>query len=291
MDGFDLPRGAGDTAAKQRKAIIPDPPQRREPRRRPDAPGVDPLPQPRRRQAARLGPAGPALRDARASSSTKHYQWMIRTDYLPRICARGGRQRRLQQRPQGVRGRAPTPTDVPTMPIEFSVAAFRLGHSMIRARLQLEPRSSTTARARSACCSCSPARRGNLGRQPAAAEQLDRRLPPPVRLRRGRTSRPRRARGASSTARCASTRRSSNPLENLPRVVRRRGAGGRSAGEPRVPEPDAGEDGQARHGPADGRRSSRARASPSRADARPAARRHNGRRARRPHRSRSARRC
>ena len=26
-----------------------------------------------------------------------------------------------------------TPTDVPTMPIEFSVAAFRLGHSMIRA--------------------------------------------------------------------------------------------------------------------------------------------------------------
>jgi hypothetical protein len=25
------------------------------------------------------------------------------------------------------------PTDVPTMPIEFSVAAYRLGHNMIRA--------------------------------------------------------------------------------------------------------------------------------------------------------------
>ena len=32
---------------------------------------------------------------------------MIRTDYLPRICAAGRGQRRLQQRPQGVRGRAP----------------------------------------------------------------------------------------------------------------------------------------------------------------------------------------
>ena len=63
---------------------------------------------------------------------TKHYQWMIRTDYLPRIC-----------RPSPVddvftNGRkvfevGATPTDVPTMPIEFSVAAFRLGHCMVRA--------------------------------------------------------------------------------------------------------------------------------------------------------------
>ena len=58
---------------------------------------------------------------------------MIRTDYLPRICAPGVVERRLHQRPQGLRGRRATPTDMPTMPIEFSVAAFRLGHSMIRA--------------------------------------------------------------------------------------------------------------------------------------------------------------
>ena len=57
---------------------------------------------------------------------------MVRTDYLPRIC-----------RPNAVdnvfnSGRkvfevGATPTDVPTMPIEFSVAGFRLGHSMVRA--------------------------------------------------------------------------------------------------------------------------------------------------------------
>ena len=62
---------------------------------------------------------------------TLHYQWMIRHDYLPRICddavvddvfANG---RKLVE-PDAA------PTDVPTMPVEFSVAAFRLGHSMIR---------------------------------------------------------------------------------------------------------------------------------------------------------------
>ncbi len=62
---------------------------------------------------------------------TRHYQWMIRTDFLPRI---------VKQRPITdvfKNGRkafevGATPTDVPTMPIEFSVAAYRLGHSMIR---------------------------------------------------------------------------------------------------------------------------------------------------------------
>ena len=38
---------------------------------------------------------------------TKHYQWMIRTDYLPRICQGRGGEQRLQQRAQGVRGRTP----------------------------------------------------------------------------------------------------------------------------------------------------------------------------------------
>ena len=62
---------------------------------------------------------------------TRHYQWMLRTDYLPRICAAGvvndvfSNGRKAFE--VGV-----TPTDVPTMPIEFSVASFRLGHSMIR---------------------------------------------------------------------------------------------------------------------------------------------------------------
>ncbi len=63
---------------------------------------------------------------------TLHYQWLLRHDYLPRIFAptilddvfKNGR--KLVE--PGAK-----PTDVPTMPIEFSVAAFRLGHSMIRA--------------------------------------------------------------------------------------------------------------------------------------------------------------
>ena len=61
----------------------------------------------------------------------KHYQWMIRHDYLPRICEASvvddvfTNGRKVFE--VGV-----APTDVPTMPIEFSVAAFRLGHAMIR---------------------------------------------------------------------------------------------------------------------------------------------------------------
>jgi hypothetical protein len=62
---------------------------------------------------------------------TKHYQWMVRHDLLPRICDHdvlddvftNGR----KAFEVGV-----APMDVPTMPIEFSVAAFRLGHSMVR---------------------------------------------------------------------------------------------------------------------------------------------------------------
>jgi hypothetical protein len=61
----------------------------------------------------------------------KHFQWMIRHDYLPRICAPAvldavfTHGRKVFEAGAGA-------TSVPTMPVEFSVAAFRLGHSMIR---------------------------------------------------------------------------------------------------------------------------------------------------------------
>lgn len=60
----------------------------------------------------------------------KHYQWMLREDFLPRICdpavvndvfTHGRKIFEPQSR-----------DDRTTMPLEFSVGAFRLGHSMIR---------------------------------------------------------------------------------------------------------------------------------------------------------------
>jgi hypothetical protein len=129
--GFDLPRGAGSTAAAKRKAIIPDPrndenlavAQTHLAFIRFHNRVVDTLP----------SSVPPGQRFARARQKVvKHYQWMLRTDYLPRICAPGVVSNVFNQGRKAFEVGA-TPTDVPTMPIEFSVAAFRLGHSMIRA--------------------------------------------------------------------------------------------------------------------------------------------------------------
>jgi len=130
MEGFDLPRGAGSTKKAKRTAVIPDPrndenlavAQTHCAMIRFHNRVVDTLPA--------SVPQAKRFRKARGIV-TRHYQWMLRTDYLPRICSKSvvndvftnGR----KAFEVGV-----TPTDVPTMPIEFSVAAFRLGHSMIR---------------------------------------------------------------------------------------------------------------------------------------------------------------
>ena len=129
-DGFDLARGAGTTAAAKRKALIPD--SRNDENLavaqmhlafiRFHNRVVDTLPT----------SVLPAQRFAVARELvTKHYQWMLRTDYLPRICAQGVVNNVFTSGRKAFEVGA-TPTDVPTMPIEFSVAAFRLGHSMIR---------------------------------------------------------------------------------------------------------------------------------------------------------------
>jgi hypothetical protein len=129
-DGFDLRRGEGNTPAKRRKAVIPDPrndenlavAQTHLAMIRFHNRVVDTLP----------ASVPPSQRFARARELvTKHYQWMLRTDYLPRICAEGvvndvfrdGRK---------VFEKGADPMTVPTMPLEFAVAAFRLGHSMVR---------------------------------------------------------------------------------------------------------------------------------------------------------------
>ena len=123
--GHDLPRKDG-----QRTAVIPDPrndenlivAQTHVSMIRFHNAVVDALPA--------SVPAQQRFREAR-KKVTLHYQWLVRHDYLPRIVdpavlddvfANG----RVLVEP------AAAPTDVPTMPVEFSIAAFRLGHSMIR---------------------------------------------------------------------------------------------------------------------------------------------------------------
>jgi hypothetical protein len=130
MDGFDLPRGAGTTTKAKRRAIIPDPrndenlavAQTHLAFIRFHNRVVDTLPD--------SVPDAKRFRTARRIV-TRHYQWMLRTDYLPRVCAPGVASNVFTSGRKAFEVGV-TPTDVPTMPIEFSVAAFRFGHSMIR---------------------------------------------------------------------------------------------------------------------------------------------------------------
>ena len=130
-DGFDLPRGAGTSQTAKRRAIIPDPrndenlavAQHHLAMIRFHNRVLDTLPS--------SVPASQKFATAR-ELVTKHYQWMIKTDYLPRIC-RPSAVNNVFNQGRKVFEVGATPTDVPTMPIEFSVAAFRLGHSMVRA--------------------------------------------------------------------------------------------------------------------------------------------------------------
>lgn len=131
MSGFDLPRsGTGTTKQQKRRALVPD---KRNDENLAVAQThlafirfhnrvVDTLP----------SSVPPALRFRQARETVvKHYQWMIRHDFLPRICGKAvlddvftnGRK---------VFEVGANPTAVPTMPVEFSVAAYRLGHSMVR---------------------------------------------------------------------------------------------------------------------------------------------------------------
>lgn len=136
LEGFDLPRaGSGTTGAERRRPLIPD--ERNDENLviaqthlafiRFHNRVVDEL--------ALTGLSGQRLfRQARAQV-VRHYQWMLRHDHLPRIIDPAivddvfTNGRRFFEAP----GRGYTGAmQPPTMPLEFSVAAYRLGHSMIR---------------------------------------------------------------------------------------------------------------------------------------------------------------
>ncbi len=128
--GFDLPRGSTGSAAQRRRAVIPD--KRNDENLAVAQTHLAMIRFHNRVVDTQLGSVPPAQHFQVARELvTKHYQWMIRTDYLTRIAAQGVVNDVFNNGRKAFEVGA-TPTDVPTMPIEFSVAAFRLGHSMVR---------------------------------------------------------------------------------------------------------------------------------------------------------------
>lgn len=146
-EGFDLPRvNAGSTPAERRLANIPD---RRNDENLAVAQTHLAFIRFHNRVVDLLASTTPSalLFSAARDTVVRHYQWMLRTDFLPRIVepeivtdvfANG---RKFFEVPaeyddldwHPTYGDSRTePRDLPTMPIEFSVAAYRLGHSMIR---------------------------------------------------------------------------------------------------------------------------------------------------------------
>ncbi|WP_202963963.1 peroxidase family protein [Actinoplanes friuliensis] len=144
LNGYDLPRVTqGSTKAERQRALIPD--------HRNDENLVvaqthlafirfhnrivDLL--------ADQGVPGTILFDRAKELVVRHYQWMLRTDFLPRIVDKDivedvfTNGRKFFEVPAGGQAngqyRHIKSGDTPTMPIEFSVAAYRLGHSMVRA--------------------------------------------------------------------------------------------------------------------------------------------------------------
>jgi hypothetical protein len=146
-DGFDLPRvGAGSTPADRRLANIPD---LRNDENLAVAQTHLAFIRFHNRVVDALAGSTPSIRLFPTARDTvvKHYQWMLRTDFLPRVVDPAivadvfTNGRRFFEVPAAYDDlgwypryddRHIEPGDRPTMPIEFSVAAYRFGHSMVR---------------------------------------------------------------------------------------------------------------------------------------------------------------
>jgi LysM repeat protein len=80
-------------------------------------------------QLAEWGLEGNALFERARRTVTLHYQWIVLYDFLPRVIDPTILQSVITTGPQFLRTE---PGEEPTMPVEFSVAAYRFGHSLIR---------------------------------------------------------------------------------------------------------------------------------------------------------------
>lgn len=146
LDGFDLPcTGFGSNKSDRRKALIPD---LRNDENLAVAQTHLAFIRFHNRVVDKLAAGGTpsAILFERARDLVvRHYQWMLVHDYLPRIVdpaivaevfTNGRRFFEVHLAPAKKGGyqsyMVVQPGDMPTMPIEFSVAAFRLGHSMVR---------------------------------------------------------------------------------------------------------------------------------------------------------------
>jgi Animal haem peroxidase len=146
-EGFDLPRiNAGPTPAERRLANIPD--QRNDENLAVAQTQLAFIRFHNRVIDELAGTTPSALLFTTARDTViKHYQWMLFTDFLPRIVEPGivtdvfTNGRKFFEVPAGYDDpdwypasgdNRVEPGDRPTMPIEFSVAAYRLGHSMVR---------------------------------------------------------------------------------------------------------------------------------------------------------------
>ncbi|MGB7269319.1 MAG: heme peroxidase family protein [Albidovulum sp.] len=76
--------------------------------------------------------SGKHLYEEARRRTTWHYQWCVVHDYLGLICGDGVVQRILAE------GRHFYRPKVPFIPVEFSVAAYRFGHSMVPMKLQVQ---------------------------------------------------------------------------------------------------------------------------------------------------------
>ena len=153
LNGYDLPRVTqGSTKAERQAAQMPD---RRNDENLAVAQTHLAFMRFHNRVVDKLaddGVPGNLLFERARAQVVRHYQWMLKTDYLPQIVDQSivddvftnGRRFLELPTPYDTRDtrdgrdgngryRHQKTGDRPTMPIEFSVAAFRLGHSMVRA--------------------------------------------------------------------------------------------------------------------------------------------------------------